>query len=116
MASRSSSIRIGSTGSFAQSLRVVGSWSHVPRDRKIERLRYLLDQHVDRRLNNHRHFLCEWRTYRDLTQDELASCLDTSTGMIAAWEAGDRGIRLQDQFRLFAALRIRPAQFFERPS
>jgi DNA-binding transcriptional regulator YiaG len=85
-------------------------------DRKIERLRYLLDQHGDRRLNSHRHFLREWRIYRDLTQDELASCLDTSTGMIAAWEAGDRGIRLQDQFRLFAALRIRPAQFFERPS
>jgi hypothetical protein len=43
---------------------------------------------------------------RDVARQEL----------IAAWEAGDRGIRLQDQFRLFAALRIRPAQFFERPS
>jgi DNA-binding transcriptional regulator YiaG len=85
-------------------------------DREIERLRYLLDQHGDRRLNNHRHFLREWRIHRDLTQDELASCLDTSTEMIAAWEAGDRGIRLQDQFRLFTALRIRPAQFFQRPS
>jgi hypothetical protein len=40
-------------------------------DREIERLRYLLDQHGDRRLNNHRHL--EWRIYRGLTQDELAS-------------------------------------------
>ena len=70
----------------------------------------------DRRLNNHRHFLREWRIYRGLTQDELASRIGTSSGVIAAWETVDRGIRLQDQFRLFAALRIRPAQFFQRPS
>ena len=70
----------------------------------------------DRRLNNHRHFLREWRIYRGLTQDELASRIGTSSGAIAAWETVDRGIRLQDQFRLFAALRIRPAQFFQRPS
>jgi len=84
--------------------------------REIERLRYLLDQHGDHRLNNRRHFLREWRIYRGLTQDKLASCLDTPTAMIEAWEAGDRGIRLRDQFRLFAALRIRPVQFFQRPS
>jgi hypothetical protein len=34
---------------------------------EIERLRYLLDQHGDRRWNNHRHFLREWRMYRGLT-------------------------------------------------
>jgi DNA-binding XRE family transcriptional regulator len=85
-------------------------------DREIERLRYLLDQHGDRRLNNHRHFLREWRIYRGRTQDELASRIGASSGVIAAWEAGERGIRLQDQFRLFTALRIRPAQFFQWPS
>jgi hypothetical protein len=53
-------------------------------DREIERLRYLLEQHGDRRLNNHRHFLREWRIYRGLTQDELASCIGTSSGVIAA--------------------------------
>jgi DNA-binding XRE family transcriptional regulator len=84
--------------------------------REIERLRYVLDQHGDHRLNNRRHFLREWRICRGLTQDTLASRLDTSTGMIEAWEAGDRGIRLRDQFRLFAALRIRPVQFFQRAS
>ena len=49
-------------------------------DPEIERLRYLLDQHGDRRLNNHRHLLGEWRIYRSLTQDELASRIGASSG------------------------------------
>ena len=52
----------------------------------------------DRRLNNHRHFLREWRIYRGLTQDELASRIGTSSGVIAAWDTVDRGIKLQDRF------------------
>jgi hypothetical protein len=82
-------------------------------DRAIERLRYLLDQQGERRLNNHRHFLWERRIYRGPTQDELASRIGASSGVIAAREAGDRGIGLQYQFRLFMARRVRPAQFFQ---
>jgi hypothetical protein len=66
-------------------------------DRETEHLRRLLDHYGDRRPKIHRHFLREWRIYRGITQDELASYLDTSTGLVKAWEAGDRGIRLKDQ-------------------
>ncbi len=62
-----------------------------------------------------RHHLRKWREFRGLTQDDLAMLVDTSPNEIADYEAGERSIRLEMQFRLMEALGITAAQFFEPP-
>jgi transcriptional regulator with XRE-family HTH domain len=62
-----------------------------------------------------RHYLCEWREFRGLTQDDLSLLAGTSRNEIADYETGERSIRLEMQFKLIWALGITSAQFFEPP-
>jgi transcriptional regulator with XRE-family HTH domain len=63
----------------------------------------------------YRHYLREWRKHRGLTQDELAARAEIPKSILSRYETGDRRIHLEVQFKLMAALGIRPAQFFSPP-
>ena len=63
----------------------------------------------------YRHYLKEWRLKRGLTQEQLAARCGQTKGEISKAEQGKRGIKMELQFALMAALDIRPAQFFMSP-
>jgi transcriptional regulator with XRE-family HTH domain len=63
----------------------------------------------------YRHYLREWREHRGLLQSDLAAMVGTAASVISRYETGDRRIHLEMQFRLMAALKITPAQFFSPP-
>jgi transcriptional regulator with XRE-family HTH domain len=64
---------------------------------------------------SYRHYLREWRKHRGLTQEELAARAGIPKSILSRYETGDRRIHLETQFKLMAALDIRPAQFFSPP-
>ena len=62
-----------------------------------------------------RHYLREWREKRGLLQEQLAKMVGSSKSVISRLETGERPIKMEMQFKLWRALRIRPAQFFSPP-
>ena len=63
----------------------------------------------------YRHYLREWREVRGLFQEELAAMVGSSASVISRFETGERHMKIEMQFKLMAALRITPAQFFSPP-
>jgi transcriptional regulator with XRE-family HTH domain len=63
----------------------------------------------------YQHYLKEWRERRGMMQADLARLARTDATTISRYETGDRRIHLEMQFKLMAALRITPAQFFSHP-
>jgi transcriptional regulator with XRE-family HTH domain len=62
-----------------------------------------------------RHYLREWREFRNLRQEDLAKLVGVSESIISRYETGRRGISLQMQIRFMRVLGITPNQFFEPP-
>lgn len=58
-------------------------------------------------------FLREWRTYRNLTQAELAAEVGTSTNMIQYLETGERGLSAKWLRKLADALDTTPGMLLE---
>ena len=65
--------------------------------------------------HGHRHYLREWREKRGLLQDQLAQMVGSSASVISRFETGERHMKLEMQFKLMAALNIKPQQFFFHP-
>jgi transcriptional regulator with XRE-family HTH domain len=63
----------------------------------------------------YRHYMRAWREYRGMTQEQVARELGTDRGMISRYENNECGLTLAVQFKLFGALDITPAQFFQPP-
>ena len=63
----------------------------------------------------YRHYLREWREASGLFQEELAAMVGSSPSVISRFETGERHMKIEMQFKLMAALRITPAQFFSPP-
>jgi transcriptional regulator with XRE-family HTH domain len=61
-----------------------------------------------------RHYLREWREKRGLLQDQLAKMVGSSASVISRFETGERGMKIEMQFKLAAALRIKVWQLFFR--
>lgn len=55
-----------------------------------------------------RHYVKEWRTYRQLTQDQLADRVDKSRGLIAQIEGGLTGLTDEMMFALAEAMSCEP--------
>jgi transcriptional regulator with XRE-family HTH domain len=62
-----------------------------------------------------RHYLREWRVERGLTLHDLSVATGISKEMISRYETYKRGLSIDVQYRLIAALRIKPSQFFHAP-
>jgi transcriptional regulator with XRE-family HTH domain len=62
-----------------------------------------------------KHFLCEWRKRRKLTQGALAEAVGTSKGVISRYESGDREPDIEMMGKLWQALDVTPSQFFAPP-
>lgn len=62
-----------------------------------------------------RHYLKEWREFRQLTQQQLAERLDTGKDQISRWENGGRSMSFEVQCALAEALSISPADIFRDP-
>jgi transcriptional regulator with XRE-family HTH domain len=62
-----------------------------------------------------RHYLREWREKRGLLQDQLAKMVGSSASVISRFETGERGMKIEMQFKLAAALRIKVWQLFFDP-
>lgn len=58
-------------------------------------------------------FLREWRTYRKLTQQELAALVETSANMIQYLESGERGLSAKWLRRLAPALDTTPGMLLD---
>lgn len=62
-----------------------------------------------------RHYLKEWRIKREMTQEQLASALNTTKGAISRYERGEYGLNLLVAGSLMRALNITAWQFFHPP-
>lgn len=62
-----------------------------------------------------RHYLREWREFRQLTQQRLAERMDTGKDQISRWESGGRSMSFEVQCALAEALDIAPADLFRDP-
>lgn len=83
----------------------------VRRERAKKRRRYT-ELQAERENAPWRHFLREWRLERGLTLRELSMATGISQEMISRYETMQRGLSIDVQYRLIAALRIKPSQFF----
>ena len=62
-----------------------------------------------------RHYLREWREFRNLRQEDLAERAGVSESVISRYETGRRGITLKMQIKLMRVLDIMPNQFWSPP-
>jgi transcriptional regulator with XRE-family HTH domain len=67
-------------------------------------------------MNQHRHYLRDWRENRGLTQGELGAKIGSHKGVISRYETGAREPSFAVMFKLCEALGITVQQFFEAPS
>ncbi|RUU79984.1 helix-turn-helix domain-containing protein [Mesorhizobium sp. M7A.F.Ca.MR.362.00.0.0] len=59
-----------------------------------------------------RHYVKEWRVYRDLTQDQLAERVDRSRGLISQIESGTTELTEEMVYALADAFRHTPGDVF----
>jgi transcriptional regulator with XRE-family HTH domain len=62
-----------------------------------------------------RHYLREWREFRNLRQEDLAKLVGVSESIISRYETGRRGISLLMQIKFMRVLDIMPNQFWSPP-
>ena len=62
-----------------------------------------------------RHYLREWRLERGLSLNDLSLATGVTKEMISRYETYKRGLSIDVQYRLIAALGIQPSQFFHPP-
>jgi len=62
-----------------------------------------------------RNFVAAWRERRGLTQEQLASRLDTHKGQISNWENNKRAMSFDVQAALAEALDLEPSDLFRSP-
>jgi transcriptional regulator with XRE-family HTH domain len=62
-----------------------------------------------------RHYLREWRLERGLSLTDLSLATGVTKEMISRYETYKRGLSIDVQYRLIAALGIQPSQFFHHP-
>ena len=62
-----------------------------------------------------RNFVSAWREMRGLTQEQLASRLDTHKGQVSNWENNKRAMSFDVQAALAEALDIDPSDLFRHP-
>lgn len=62
-----------------------------------------------------RHYLREWREYRELTQQQLADRVGTGKDQISRWESGGRTMSANVIAALADALQLEPRDLFRDP-
>ena len=86
----------------------------VRRERAKQRRRYD-ELQAERESAPWRHFLREWRLEKGLSLQDLSVATGISKEMISRYETYKRGLSIDVQYRLIAALGIQPSQFFHHP-
>ena len=86
----------------------------VRRESAKQRHRYT-ELQAERESAPWRHYLREWRLERGLSLHDLSVATGITKEMISRYETYKRGLSIDLQYRLIAALRIQPSQFFHHP-